>query len=49
MSKPLPNVFLVRHGETEWTLSGRHTGLTDLPSQKGARNRPVGCGIDYKV
>src|SRR3990167_10141264 len=24
-------VFLVRHGETAWTLSGQQTGLTDLP------------------
>ena len=31
MSEPLPVVYLARHGETAWSLSGQHTGRTDLP------------------
>ena len=35
MNDVLPQVVLVRHGETEWSLSGRHTGRTDLPLSEG--------------
>ncbi len=31
MSASLSTVYLARHGETAWSLSGQHTGLTDLP------------------
>jgi probable phosphoglycerate mutase len=39
MSEPLPVVYLARHGETAWSLSGQHTGVTDLPlTERGERN-----------
>ena len=39
MSEALPVVYLARHGETAWTVSGQHTGLTDLPlTERGERN-----------
>ena len=31
LQKPLLRLYLIRHGETEWSLSGQHTGRTDLP------------------
>jgi probable phosphoglycerate mutase len=31
MSEVFPVVYMARHGNTAWTLTGQHTGLTDLP------------------
>jgi len=39
MSEALPVTYLARHGETAWSLTGQHTGLTDLPlTERGERN-----------
>src|SRR5215470_15765789 len=31
MNNGLPIVYIARHGETAWTVTGQHTGSTDLP------------------
>lgn len=31
MASPYPEITLVRHGETEWSASGKHTGRSDIP------------------
>ena len=39
MNESLPDVYLARHGETAWSLSGRHTGRTDIPlTERGEDN-----------
>ena len=39
MSETLPSIYLARHGETAWTVTGQHTGLTDLPlTERGECN-----------
>ena len=31
MSSAFPEIYLVRHGETAWSASGKHTGRTHIP------------------
>jgi len=31
MKQSLPRVYLARHGQTEWAVTGQHTGRTDIP------------------
>jgi broad specificity phosphatase PhoE len=39
MSIDVPMIYLARHGETAWSLTGQHTGCTDLPlTECGERN-----------
>jgi probable phosphoglycerate mutase len=39
MDDEFPVIYIARHGETAWTISGQHTGLTDLPlTPLGERN-----------
>ena len=39
MNQSPPDVYLARHGETAWSLSGRHTGRTDIPlTERGEDN-----------
>ena len=45
MSTPLPTLYLARHGETAWSLSGQHTGLTDLPLTEHGEHNATRLGL----
>ncbi|QQE13411.1 histidine phosphatase family protein [Planctomycetota bacterium] len=47
-------LFLVRHGQTAWSLSGKHTGKSDIPlTEAGKRNaeklRPVLAHLNFEM
>src|ERR671918_3247147 len=41
MEKALPKVYLARHGETAWSITGQHTGRTDIPLTAGGERNAL--------
>ena len=44
----LPRLFLIRHGDTDWTDSQRHTGCTDIPLNANGEEHAVHLGARLK-
>jgi len=47
MTRP-PEIVLVRHGETEWSRTGKHTGRTDVPLTERGRQDAQAVGVALK-
>lgn len=48
MNPLLPQIYLVRHGETAWSLSGQHTGHTDIPLTARGEHAAQELGVRMK-
>ena len=48
MDNHFPVIYIARHGETAWTISGQHTGLTDLPLTPQGEKNALGLGERLK-
>ena len=49
MNTNLPSVYIARHGETAWSISGQHTGLTDLPLTEQGRKNATQLGVRLRA
>ena len=48
MAEERHEIVLVRHGETEWSRAGKHTGRTDVPLTEAGRRQAQAVGIELQ-